>query len=70
MALSREDLRLSRKAGFKKKAPKKPKKMTESNMMAYLSKYREWEKDAKIYAKQGRKLEGLKKQVHSTRHYK
>ena len=50
MALSREDLRLARKGGFKKKAPKKPKKMTESNMMSYLSKYREWEKEAKTYA--------------------
>lgn len=70
MALSREDLRLSRKAGFKKKAPKKPKKMTEGNMMSYLGKYREWEKEAKSYAKIGRKLEGLKKQVHATRHYR
>lgn len=70
MALSREDLRLARKGGFKKKAPKKPKKMTEGNMMSYLAKYREWEKEAKTYAKAGRKLEGLKKQVHSTRHYR
>jgi len=70
MALSKEDLRLARKAGFKKKAPKKPKKMSENNMMSYLTKYREWEKEAKVFAKQGRKLDGLYRQVKATRHYR
>ena len=70
MALSKDDLRLARNGGFMKKAPKKPKKLIEANMVSYLAKYRDWEKEAKSYAKMGRKLEGLKKQVHATRHYR
>tara|TARA_B100000902_G_C26744705_1_gene637868 strand:+ start:229 stop:441 length:213 start_codon:yes stop_codon:yes gene_type:complete len=70
MAISKETLRLARKGGFKKKAPKKPKKYTETQMINYLEKYKQWSKECMDYAKKGKKLDNLAKQVHATRHYR
>lgn len=69
MAVSKEDIKMAKSVGFKKKAPKKPKKITENSGKTYLAKYREWEKECKRYASEGRKLDKLKKAVHKTRHY-
>tara|TARA_B100001113_G_C20582645_1_gene393901 strand:+ start:86 stop:298 length:213 start_codon:yes stop_codon:yes gene_type:complete len=70
MTISKEELRLAKKGGFKKKAPRKPKKYTESQMINYLEKYKNWAKELKDFAKRGRKLDNLMKQVHATRHYR
>lgn len=62
--LSAEQLRLARKAGFKKKAPKKPKQSASlSTMESYVSRYNDWCKQARQKISDGKKRENLKKQI-------
>lgn len=62
--ISTEDLRKARKAGFKKKAPKKPKQSASlATMESYVSRYNQWCKDARQKVADGKKRETLKKQI-------
>ena len=53
-------LKAARLAGFKKRKPKKPKSKTVSQMKAYISKYKEWEKEMSKYAAKGKEIQKLK----------
>mgnify|MGYP003140457752 CR=1 FL=1 len=48
-------LKAARLAGFKKRKPK-----TVSQMKAYISKYKEWEKEMSKYAAKGKEIQKLK----------
>lgn len=59
--VSDAELKLARKAKFKKKKPSKPKgTMTESKYNSYIERYNSWAKEVKSYAKEGKKLESAK----------
>lgn len=62
--LSAEDLRKARKAGFKKKAPKKPKQSASlATMEGYVARHNDWVKQARQKVADGKKREALKKQI-------
>jgi len=63
MKVSPEDKKNARKAGFKKKAPKKPKSKTYDSMTGFISRYNGWAKELKAAASKGKKIEGLKKTI-------
>jgi hypothetical protein len=64
MALSAKELAEARKAGFKRKAPKKPKKNAGvTAFQSYLERVKEYERAAKAKAAEFRKRETLKKRV-------
>jgi len=63
LTFTNDDKRRARLAGFKKKAPKKPKGKTENSLQGYLSRYNDWVKEMKNKAKEGKKLDDLKSQV-------
>jgi len=63
LTFSSDDKRRARLAGFRKKAPKKPKGKSENSLENYLSRYNDWVKDMKDKAKEGKKLDDLKEQV-------
>ena len=58
-----EELKLARKAGFKRKKPKKPSTKSYSSMENFISRYNEWVKDLKAAASNGRKMEAMKKAI-------
>ena len=47
-------LKMAKLAGFKKRPPKKPKSKTVTQMKNYLSKYADYERELKQYAKLGK----------------
>ena len=57
-----ETIKLAKKAGFKKKAPKKPSSRSMAVMSSYIQRWNDWCKDVNKAAAQGRKYESLKKQ--------
>lgn len=62
--LSNEDLRKARKAKFKKKAPKKPKRNASVGVLEnYISRHNDWVKEAKEAIKAGARKEKLKKTI-------
>lgn len=67
MALSKvtaEQIRLARKAGFKKKAPKKPKQSASlATLEGYVSRHNDWAKQLKAAISAGKKREALKKAI-------
>jgi hypothetical protein len=64
MALSAKELSEARKAGFKRKAPKKPKRNAGlSALNGYLERVKEYERAAKAKAGDFRKREALKKRI-------
>jgi hypothetical protein len=64
MALSSKELQDAKKAGFKRKAPKKPKRNAGVNaMLSYLERVKEYERGAKAKAAEFRKREALKKRI-------
>ena len=64
LKLSAEELRKARKAGFKKKAPKKPKLSSSlSTMEGYVSRHNDWVKQARTKIAENKKREGLRKQI-------
>jgi len=64
MALGSKELQEAKKAGFKRKAPKKPKRNSGVNaMLAYLERVKEYERQAKAKAAEYRKRESLKKKI-------
>lgn len=64
MALSAKELGEARKAGFKRKAPKKPKMSASLTVMqGYFERVKEYEKAAKAKASEYRKREALKKKI-------
>lgn len=64
MKLSAEQLRLARKAGFKRKAPKKPKQSASlATMEGYVARHNQWVKDAKSRIAGEKRREKLKKQI-------
>lgn len=60
-----DDLRNAKKAGFKRKPPKKPKSKTFDSLSNYIVRYNDYVKDLKEAATKGRKLDNLKKAVKS-----
>lgn len=62
LKISADELRKSRKSGFKRKAPKKPKRSASVQVLEnYISRYNSWVKDAKASAKKiDRKAQLLK----------
>lgn len=59
MAVTREQIREARKAGYRKKKPKKPtgKQKTMNSMDEWLSKVDDWEKDIKKAAALQKKID-------------
>ena len=47
-------MKMAKLAGFKKRPPKKPKSKTVTQMKNYLSKYSDYERELKDYAKRGK----------------
>lgn len=63
-SITKSELKEARKAGFKRKKPKKPTgKKSVTSIEGYIDRYNSWVKDAKEKAKEGRKLEVLKKDL-------
>jgi ADP-glucose pyrophosphorylase len=60
-----DERRQARLAGFRKKKPKKPKSRTVNAMENYISRYNDWAKELKSKAKEGKKIEDLRKKVSS-----
>jgi len=58
-----EDLRNARKAGFKKKKPKKPKTKTYNALERFQDRYNQWVKDLKAAATKGKKLESMRRDL-------
>lgn len=58
-----EDLRNARKAGFKKKKPKKPKTKTYNALSNYQERYNQWVKDLKAAATKGKKLDAMRREL-------
>jgi len=63
LTFTSDDKRRARLAGFKKKAPKKPKGKSENSLEGYLSRYNDWVKEMKSKAGEGKKLDDLRDQV-------
>jgi hypothetical protein len=63
--VSTDERRRARLAGFKKKKPKKPKSKTEASCIRYIERYNNWAKELKAKAKEGAKLDNLRKEVAS-----
>jgi len=62
--ISREDIRKARKAGFKKKALKKPKASASLGVIEnYISRQNDWIKEAKARIQQSKKLDSARKQL-------
>lgn len=62
--ISRDELRLARKGGFKRKKPKKPKQSASlSAMESWISRYNSWVKDAKSKASDYKKAQKVKDQI-------
>ena len=62
--ISNEELRKARKAGFKRKKPKMPKKSASyASLEGYVGRYNEWVKLAKEKSSEVSKKETLKKQI-------
>jgi len=61
-----DELRNARKAGMKRKAPKKPGAKSYNALENYLRRYSDWSKDVKTAAAKGRKFDELKKAVRET----
>jgi len=58
-----EDLRLARKAKFKKKRPKKPKSNTINAMETFVAKYNDWVHELKRAASDAKKIDSIKSQL-------
>jgi hypothetical protein len=59
-----ETLRKARKAGFKAKAPKKPKQSASATVMKnYIARHNEWVSKANEAAKKSNEKEALKKKI-------
>jgi len=63
LTFTNDDKRRARLAGFRKKAPKKPKGKTENSLENYIDRYNDWVKEMKDKAKEGKRLDDLKDQV-------
>lgn len=64
--VTREQKRLARKAGFTRKAPKKPKVSAATHVKErWVERYNEWAKDLQEKAKEGKKEEDLDKDIRS-----
>jgi len=62
--LSADQLRQARKAGFKRKAPKKPKQSASLSVMEnYVAKHNSWVKDARAAISANKRKETLKKSI-------
>ncbi len=61
-----EDKRLAKLAGFKRKAPKKPKISAASHVLErWIDRYNDWAKELKVKATEGKKRDNLKAEVRS-----
>lgn len=64
MALTSKELKEARRAGFKRKAPKKPKRSAKlATLEAYAARLKDYEKDVKSAASEHRKAEAIKKRI-------
>jgi hypothetical protein len=63
LKFSPEELRNAKKAGFKRKKPRKPKSKTLAALTSFQERYNQYVKDMKQAASDGKKLEALKKEV-------
>jgi len=62
--VSPEEIRKARKAGFKRKAPKKPKRSASAQTLEnYISRHNAWAKDLKAAGKNVDKKKVLAKQI-------
>lgn len=62
--VSSEEIRKARKAGFKRKAPKKPKKSASVSVLEnYISRHNEWAKELKAAGKNVDKKKTLLKTI-------
>jgi hypothetical protein len=58
-----DELKKARRAGFKRKRPKQPKRVTENSVSNYLTKYNEWVRELKAAAKNYGKKKSTRKTV-------
>tara|TARA_R100000541_G_scaffold58992_3_gene71335 strand:- start:1208 stop:1417 length:210 start_codon:yes stop_codon:yes gene_type:complete len=56
-------LKMAKVGGFKKRAPKKPKSKTVTQMRNYLSKYADYEREMKAFAKAGKEKFDLMEKI-------
>jgi hypothetical protein len=64
MKVTPNELKLARRAGFRRSKPSKPKgKFTENKFNNYVERYNTWAKEVKSAAKEGRKLESARERL-------
>ena len=56
-------MKMAKLAGLKKRPPKKPKSKTVTQMKNYLSKYADYERELKAFAKQGKERYDLMEKI-------
>ncbi len=56
-------MKMAKLAGFKKRPPKKPKSKTVTQMKNYLSKYADYERELKAFAKQRKERYDLMEKI-------